>query len=374
MEIKRNLPMLALVLLLMLPSTVAFGQIAFGQQASGGTGFVYTSWKLSTDTSETKISQFWIPIDAYVPLKDNLEARVFVANGSTNLDQDGNELDISGMGDVSVQFSHSLADDQWLVSAGINLPTGKKKLSLSSERAVLQALAQSFLDFPMRRYGEGLGLNLLVGTARQVGEFMVSGGAIYRYIGSYEPYLGVDDYNPGDNFNINASAETERGSLTMTGSIVFASYQADQSAGQKVFKQGNHISFGAGCRISNDNSAYGGQISYRVRSRNSWYEGTTETVIQRLKLYGNELDISLNAALKINESWQIRPIASYRLIEENELDIGSSNILTIGATGATNLSDKFALQLGLKYHTGQAIDNLYDLSGLQITTGLTASF
>ncbi|RKX26915.1 MAG: hypothetical protein DRP45_02280 [Candidatus Zixiibacteriota bacterium] len=377
METKRTICALALVILLILPSVAAYGQISFGQPASGSTGVVFTSWKLTPDIGpEAKITQLWIPMDGYVPLKDNLEARVYLANGSTNLDVAGTELDISGLSNLNIQFSQSLNDDQWLISAGIGLPAGKKKLSLSAEKAVLEALAQSFLDFPMRRYGEGFGFNLLVGTARQMGEIMLSGGAMYQYLGSYEPYEGVDEYDPGNNLNINAAAETKRDLITWTASAIFASYQADQNAGQKVFKQGNHLNLILGGRWSGERSAYGGQIRYMIRARNSWYEAATETVIQRLKLYGNEFELSVDAAFKLNPSWQLRPMASLRLIEENELGIGNSHLFTFGASAATNLGDQFGLELGIKYLSGQAGDGLIDvdLSGLQITTGLTASF
>ena len=120
--------------------------------------------------------------------------------------------------------------------------------------------------------------------------------------------------------------------------------------------------------------AYGGQIRYMIRARNSWYDAASETVIERLKLYGNEFEFSLDAAFRINPSWQLRPMASLRLIEANELSIGSSHILTLGATAATDIGNRFGLEMGLMYLNGKAVDDLIDLSGLQITAGVTTSF
>ena len=162
-----------LILGLVLLVSPAYAQIIYNQPNSGGGRMIYSHWSIESSEGTNKLSQFVIPIHGFIPIQDNLEARFSLSTVSSKLDSSGTDYKLSGLGDIRVQFNQSLADDRLLLSLGLNLPIGKKKLHLTDEWPVMEYLSRDYLDVPIRKYGEGLGVNLLAGTATQVGEMQL---------------------------------------------------------------------------------------------------------------------------------------------------------------------------------------------------------
>ncbi|MBD3402003.1 hypothetical protein GF420_03835, partial [candidate division GN15 bacterium] len=157
---------IAVVLMLCLfAGTTARAQIVYGQPASGDLQLTYYSWTVTQGETERTISQLAFPLTGFVPAGENFDITLYAANASTTLDVDDGEQSLSGLSDVRVQANRAFADDQLLLSAGVNLPTGKTALDLEEEYFVLQALSQNYLEFPVRRYGEGFGFNVLLAGA-----------------------------------------------------------------------------------------------------------------------------------------------------------------------------------------------------------------
>ena len=196
------------------PQTAA--QIIYGQPTAGNTQIMYYHWQIDEDGTEASLDQLMIPLSGFVPIRDNFDLTFYVANSSNTFDAYDGEHKLSGLGDLRLQANHSFADDQLLVSGTVNLPTGKKELS-PEQSPILSALAQSYLELPMRKFGEGFGFSLLVGGALELKPGLRAGGGVtYEYVGSYTPYDGVshvdtltsdtvrfDGYNPGDVISVN---------------------------------------------------------------------------------------------------------------------------------------------------------------------------
>lgn len=351
---------------------IADGQIMYGQPASGNTGFVYTSWKLS-DSVETTISQFWVPVSGFVPLQDNLELRYYFAGASTSLDVSGSES-VAGLGNARVQVSRSFGDDKWLMGAGLSLPTGKRELSVPDERAIVELLSQNFLDFPMRKYGDGLGANVVLGMAQQVGGMVVGAGALYEFIGKYKPYEGTDDYDPGDLITVNGGADIESERSKWSLNTVFTTHIADKVSGTKVFKQADQLEVRLSSVIYSERMRFTGSAVYVIRGRNDFYDASTEDVVQRLKLYGNELGIRASLQQTLSDAWSVTPQVRLRLIAGDEVNIDQSQIYGVGVHFSRRLGGTVAARFGGMYLTGQADDGAIDLSGFQLSTMIGATF
>ena len=197
-------------------ASTSYGQIVYGQPASAGAQFIYSHWKVD-GLDVAKINQSVVPISGFVPLGENLEGRFFIADASNNLTLESGDNSfpeskstLSGVSDVRLQLSQSLAEDKLLFSLGINLPTGKKELNYGEERSVMDALALNYLSFPIRRLGEGFGLNLLAGFAQASGSLRYGGSVTYNYAGTYTPFENEGDYNPGDMFSVNFGGDTKK--------------------------------------------------------------------------------------------------------------------------------------------------------------------
>ncbi len=193
-----NKLIIILALGLFLSASMAFGQVVYNQPASGSAGMVYSHWTMEDSDGKATLNQFFVPMNGFIPLKDNLEARFYLSNISNTLEQSDTDYEVNGLGDIRIQFNQSLFNDRWLASLGLNLPTGKKKLNLSDEWPVMEYLAKDYLSLPGRRLGEGFGFNLLTGAATQAGGMQLGASVEYRYNGAYEAYEEGGDYNPGD--------------------------------------------------------------------------------------------------------------------------------------------------------------------------------
>ncbi len=368
--------MAAAMIACLMASSSALGQIVYGRPTSGEVAVVYSHWELDGDSGMSEIDQFTMPLVGFVPIRDNWEAYVFVNSSTNSLTSAGTDSDLSGLGDVRVQVNRSLREDRILLSVGINLPIGKKKLTQDEERPVLQWLSQNYLSFPMRRFGEGFGFNVLLGAAEQMGDVRFGGGVMYQFTGSYDPYEGSADYNPGDFISINGGADWKTDEWMLSGGAVLTHFFEDQSNGVDVFRQSTQFDVRLGADY--DTERYGISISlgYLARGRNTFYAPDPD-ITERV--FGDEFSINGSLTRRFQDGWYVGPAAQLRLIGDSERSLqsdeglGSSQIIGLGADVGKALSEQVSAGLGGRYFTGSADDSDIDVSGFQVTAALRVS-
>ncbi|MEA2031004.1 MAG: hypothetical protein U9N55_05340 [candidate division Zixibacteria bacterium] len=353
----------------------AFGQIRYGQNTAGQLKFTYSHWKIENGDTATTIDQMSFPVSGFLPLKDNLEMHLFFAGATNNINNNNNDISLSGLGDMRLQVNQSLSDDQWLVSAGLNLPTGKKSLDPDG-RQILSALSENYLSFPVRRLGRGLGFNVLLGTARasSSGNTRYGGGIMYQFNGTYEPYEGTGDYNPGDMISANAGVDISSGPTTVSIDAIYSLFAEDKVNDNKVFCQSPLLDLRLGVLRKMGSSSASLRLRYAMRGENKRYGGDNNEEISSLQLFGNEFLLAGNASFAVSESLYLIPLAELRLISENEQDFGNASIVGFGSNLDYKLGQQTKLTFGGKLYTGSADGGNFDLSGIQLTAGLKASF
>ena len=362
---------LLLISALLIVNPDAYCQIIFGQPASADLQMVFTGWSLNYGDSTYEINQLMFPLNGFVPLGENSEANFYLANSSNRLNQPVASHDLSGLSDFRIQLNRSFLDDQLLLSGGVNLPVGKKKLNSADQWPVMEFLSRDFLGFPMSRFGEGFGFNLLIGGARMLGQFKCGSGITYQFNGSYKPLASGPDYNPGDMLSANAGAEWQRNSAKFNANVIGNFYTSDKSAGERNFKQGSQLDLRVSGLYDKKSYSFGGSLRYLVRGRNTRY-GMNETVSEQLKIYGNEFGASGRISLVFNE-WIFSPMGEVRLIAENEENFGNSKIYGFGGSLDKKIGANAAFGFGFEYLTGNADGGRIDLSGYRLTSHLAAS-
>ena len=357
----------------MLHGVSSFAQVVYGQPAAAGTGFTYTHFKTTVAGVETTISQFMMPLSGFVPVQDNFDVGFYVANSSNTLDVIGSEMKLNGLGDARFQANHSFANDKLIVGLGVNLPTGKHKLDLLEEEVVLQALSLNFLEFPMRRFGEGFGFNLLFGGATTLGENARGGAGIsYQFIGKYKPYIDYGDYNPGDALAFNVGGDIQSGPMTWRADAIYTLYTTDKLDGEKVFRQSPQLDMMLSGVHAAKATSVNGYLRYVLRGDNKTYD-TTGAELTAYKLYGNEFSVGAGLMQKFAAGWSVMPNASVKLISEANAGLGSSHVFDFGSDIGKEFSENFVATAGFKIYTGSADSGNIDISGYQLTLGLTAS-
>ena len=349
-------------------------QIIYDSPTAGGISADFTSWSIETaDGDKSSIYQIVLPLYGYVPLRDNLEMTVFLANSASFLDLPETDYDLSGFNDASIQVNQSLGQDHYLLSAGVNLPTGKKKLNYQEELVVLQVLTENYLQMPMSRFGEGFGFNLLAGGAAMLGDNVRGGAGItYQYTGSYEPYEDYTDYNPGDIFGVNVGFDVGTDSARAAFDIVYTMYTDDTHGGDKIFRQAPQIDVRVSGFRSNGKVSLSGMLRYLNRGDNKEFDDSTQVELAPLKLYGNEFGAAGAASFRLGEQFFAGPVAEFRNISSSDLQ-GSASVYGVGGS-LTGGGGSVAITGRAMYHIGNADGGDIDLTGYSASLGLTARF
>ncbi len=351
----------------------AVGQIVYGQSSSGYLRMIYSHWKQDDTYGSTSVDQVITPINGFVPLQENTELRFYAAGVSTSATVYGSDFSLSGLTDVRLQFNQSLSDDQFLLSLGLNLPTGKRALSVADNRPIMELLTQNYLSFPVRRLGEGFGVNMTAGAGASAGDLCYGGSVSYQINGAYEAYQNEGDYNPGDMFSASVSANIKNDKWGYVADATYMTFSTDKVDGQKIFKQSTELDLHAATAYNGDVYTFNGDIGYLIRGRNTRYD-STEVIFDQLKIYGNEFYVSGRLAYMFSPQWYAAPLGELRLIAGNEYDFGSSHTLGLGAEIGRSIGEDIGVAAGFKYNTGSADGGNIDLSGVQLSLGLTATF
>ncbi len=359
-----------------------FGQIVYDQPSSGGGRMIYNHWSIEDSSGTKTLNQFVIPVYGFIPLEDNAEVRFSVASISSKLDSMGTEYKLSGLGDVRIQFNKSLSDDRLLLSMGLNLPIGKKKLDITDEWPVMEFLSKDYLNVPVRRYGEGLGINLLAGTATQVGQIQLGGSISYNYTGPYTAYKTMggfetfwdsDDYNPGNMFSVSAGLDGPYNNWKISSRLSFSTYGTDLMNEKKILKAGNQLTIQLGAATETESYQFRSNINYIIRGRSTEYDSTA-AILNQLKNYGDEFSWNSSVSFAPAESYYVVPSLELKFIGANEYEFEKSFLFGIGSEFGRRFNEDIDASVGFKYYTGSADGGDIDLKGFQISLGVAAVF
>ena len=358
------------------PLSASFGQIIYDQPYSASLNFYYNSWSLDNPVTGGKedLSQRTFSLSGFMPLRDNFEARYSIVTASNSLDMNNTENELSGLGDLRVQFSHSFYSDRVLLSAGANLPTGKQELDTGQELQVIEFLSRDYLSFPVRRYGEGAGFNLLAGGAASVGPVKCGATASYYYTGTYTPYADFGDYNPGNTFSVGGSAELTADRIHYSAQLSYSISGTDQLDGDDIYKQADRFTTYLSASYREQPYMLTAGTRIILRGKNTRYSITDGAIESQLKKYGDEFDLFLHFDYSPAERWLLGARLATRQISSGEEAMDQASIYSAGLSASRKLSDHYRVTLGGIYHTGSTDQDDITLSGFQMTASLSAAY
>jgi hypothetical protein len=224
----------------------------------------------------------------------------------------------------------------------------------------------------MRRFGEGLGFNGTVGAAKTWTNTVAGVGISYDIIGKYTPYANFGEYNPGDIFTAEFGLNTHGEKTALACGVNYLSYSIDKVDGKKVFKQGQQVGLSVSGAYDNREVRFHPSVRYLIRGRNTRYETGSEIIRDRLKLYGNELELGLEVGRYFRGGWSFMPNVSLLQIDNNEDNYGDSKVLSFGASIGKVFTERILVGTWFKILTGDTDDGRVDLKGYQISTSITA--
>jgi hypothetical protein len=174
-------------LLSSLLSVAAASAAAQGPGARVGPQFV--SYTLGAPSNVT-ITEMAIPIFAVLPATRGLTLDIGTAYAVANVKSTSGtvrESRISGLTDTQIRATMNLGSDMVLVTAGINLPTGRTTADASEQEAAA-LIGNDFLTFPISSMGSGFGGTGGLALARPIGQWNLGAGLSVRSAMPFDPY------------------------------------------------------------------------------------------------------------------------------------------------------------------------------------------
>lgn len=204
----RGIATTALMLGLLPGMAAAQRRLVGGVEAT--TGVITESWTFPAASALgfSGARQFTVPISAVVPVGANwnVDAYAAYANGSVKLaspDAQGHtEYALSGLTDLKLRVVGRIRGEGLLLTAGLNLPTGKTGAD-TIESEASGVLASPALRFRTPALGTGMGATTGIVMARETHGWALGFAGSLEYRGSYSPAaaaqvgLGQVDLSPG---------------------------------------------------------------------------------------------------------------------------------------------------------------------------------
>jgi hypothetical protein len=151
----------------------------------------FVQYQIKSPVNET-ISEFTLPIYVVIPVSSSFNFDVGTAYASARVRPNGTggepASNVSGLTDTQIRANLSLGTDFVVLTAGLNIPTGKETATQAEELAAFR-IGNDFLAFPISNMGTGFGATAGIAVARPLGEWNLGFGGSLRQSASYEPFV-----------------------------------------------------------------------------------------------------------------------------------------------------------------------------------------
>ncbi|MDY6953256.1 MAG: hypothetical protein SWE60_17240 [Thermodesulfobacteriota bacterium] len=262
--------------------------------------------------------QFFIPIEiegTYGPYS----ARLVTAYAYTDVEGLGGEdSSLSDIVDTKVNFTYDIPSGKLpldiLLGLDFNLPTGYTDFD---EGDPILSLDPDLVS--MTILGEGFNVNPLVTLAKEWDQWAAGIGLGYVFRGEYDFSSDIQDYDPGDIFNMAGELAYECSSewrLRLFGD--YALYGTDQVDGEDFYETGDYFGIGVGVHHGRNTWDAGLTLQAIFRDDSKFYEGADPQVGRDKANCGDEWIASLSGRYFWNDTTTLKSVLEYLWIDEND--------------------------------------------------------
>lgn len=328
---------------------------------------LHQSW---TDDTGNRLSETSFPIFVYLPLGQNWSMSLLGSRATVNGDITQR---LTGFTDAQMNLNYFLESAKTMFNLSVNLPTGKKKLTLK-EFETSYLISLNMYNFQVPNFGQGLNISSGVSWALPLSENFVLGlGAAYQYRGPFKPFQHMTgQYDPGDEILLTGGFDTRLSeTTTFSTDIIYTTYGKDKLNRKEVFLSGKKIVVTLQLRhYSNYNELW---LLGRYRSKTK-----NQLVIaggwlpEEEKMIPDQFEIIGQYRIRMNQGLYGSILAEARFFQETPAFDGA-RLYGLGIVPEYSLSPTIKLPLRFKYLTC-SFNNGSSLSGLEIGMGLDLNF
>ena len=211
----------------------------------------FVQYRLAAPINET-ISEFTTPIFVVVPVSQTLNFDVGTAYTWVRVSPNGSNAEatstISGLTDTQVRANLAIGTDFIVLTAGVNLPTGRESATQAQQLAALR-IGNDFLAFPISNMGTGLGFTGGVALARPLGAWNLGVGASVRQSSAYEPVVATSGarirFEPGNEYRARVGIDHAFGTGRVALGVTYSKF-GDDALGGSIYNTGDRYVAQAG--------------------------------------------------------------------------------------------------------------------------------
>lgn len=263
-------------------------------------------YRLKAPVDET-ITEIAVPLVVVVPVTRALSLDVGTAWASSRVEYAGGRASLSGLTDTQLRANYSFGTDLVVVTAGINLPTGRSTVD-AAEVPAASRIANDFLAFPISSMGSGLALTGGLAVARPAGPWNVGAGGSVRLASAFEPVRppagDAPRYEPGNEYKLRLGADRPLGDGQLALGFTYSRFGQDDFGGT-LYNTGDRYLAQAG--VSNVTGAgtltVTGWNLYRGRGQ---LVGGEEVPWDNITSVGTSLAIRSTARVTVEPGVQVR--------------------------------------------------------------------
>ena len=201
----------------------------------------FIQYQLKSPVNET-ISELAVPVFVSMPFGSSFTFDVGTSYTRARVTSGSAVSEISGLTDTQLRGNLTLGSDFVVLTAGVNLPTGRSSVTLD-ELTAAGRIGSDFLAFPISNMGTGLAATGGIAIARPLGDWNIGFGGAVRHSSTYDPFNVPGQtlrFTPGDEYR--ARVGIDRGVLNgrMSLGLTYSAFGNDD-AGGSVYNTGNRI-------------------------------------------------------------------------------------------------------------------------------------
>ncbi len=232
--------------LLLLCATGASAQLL--QDAAVIASPTFTQLTFDLPSGKRTVSQFALPMVVVLPFGERISVDVSTAFANSTVSNDGTTTsEISGLTDTQIRANFRLGNERILLTAGLNIPTGRYSVPEGEQEAAGQ-IGNDFLYYPISSMGNGLAATGGIAYARPMGDWNVGVGASGRKSAEFSAFTVASEdfrFTPADEYRAQLNADRPVGDGAISLGLTYSAFGED-FADTTTYSTGDRIIATAG--------------------------------------------------------------------------------------------------------------------------------
>lgn len=335
------------------------------------TGVEYRSVSFTNSADSTKrVSEFVVPAGiVYAPSERfSIDLGTRFAS-ATRESGNGGSTTVSGLTDTQARLVYALRPDQLVLSLAANLPTGKATIE-GNELAVIGAIADKLIPYPVSNFGSGFSLTTGLAFALPVGGWAIGASGSFRFNGTYTLFADTSaaqsQYKPGAETRIRVGADRVVGQGRVSLGVTYSNFSIDEYNGSQAFQPGQRYISQASWAFPFMGSSLSLYAWDLYRSAGTDFAGATATRRE------TQNTMAFGAAAGLGARGRLRPSLEFRSQSEGA---SSGSLLSAGMRYTLQLGDRLTLLPAFRYDTGSiTAGSKATFSGLSASVSIRSSW